>query len=174
MSVDVIIEADGWVGIELAALAKRATDATLKMQNIDPATRDIAILATDDARIAKLNRDFRGNDGATNVLSWPATKPVDTDTGDAPAPLQGNPELGDIALAFGACARDGNAAGKPLEDHLLHLIVHGTLHLLGYDHQRDLDADLMETTEIAILAKLGVPNPYNGGGTAGAVDDGKD
>ena len=174
MSVDVIIEADGWVGVELAAFAKRATDATLKMQNIDPATRDIALLGTDDARIAKLNRDFRGKDRPTNVLSWPATKRGDTKPGNAPTPPQGNAELGDLALAFETCAREADAARRPLEDHVLHLIVHGTLHLLGYDHQRDLDADLMEATEIAILVKLGVPNPYKGGDTAGAVDDGKD
>ena len=86
----------------------------------------------------------------------------------------GDPDLGDIALGFETCAREADEAGKPLEDHVSHLIVHGLLHLLGYDHQHDSDADLMEATEIAILAKLGVPNPYVRGDAAGRIDDGKD
>ena len=174
MSVDVIIEADGWGGIELAVLAEQATNATLQHQNIDPANSELAVLATDDATVAKLNRDFRGSDQPTNVLSWPAAEPGATLPGEIPVPPKGNRALGDIALAFETCARQAIEAGKPLEDHVLHLIVHGTLHLLGYDHQRGLDADLMEATEIAILVKLGVPNPYDGNGAVGAFDDGKD
>ena len=80
--------------------------------------------------------------------------------GDRPAPPEGDPELGDIAIAFETCEREAESGGLSLENHTLHLLVHGTLHLLGYDHEREADADLMESTETAILCKLGVPDPY--------------
>jgi probable rRNA maturation factor len=78
----------------------------------------------------------------------------------APPDPEDGPELGDIALAFETCAREAAEAGIPFENHVLHLVVHGTLHLLGYDHVRDADGDLMERTEVEILASLGVPDPY--------------
>lgn len=174
MGVDVIIESDQWAATDLAAMAERAVAATLEHLEMDSSAREIAILATDDASIAQLNHDFRGKGQPTNVLSWPSEERGAANPGERPAPPPENSELGDIALAFETCAREAHEAGKPLENHGLHLIVHGTLHLLGYDHQHDLDADLMETTEIAILVKLGVPNPYNGNGAKGSIDDGKD
>lgn len=174
MGVDVIIESDQWAATDLAAIAERAVAATLEHFEMDSSAREIAILATDDASIARLNHDFRGKGQPTNVLSWPSEERGAANPGEKPAPPSENSKLGDIALAFETCAREAHEAGKPLENHVLHLIVHGTLHLLGYDHQHDLDADLMETTEIAILVKLGVPNPYNGNGAKGSIDDGKD
>jgi probable rRNA maturation factor len=119
----------------------------------------------DDARIAALNADFRGKTAPTNVLSWPADDLSPEAPGGAPAPP--NPgthddpaELGDIALAFETCTGEAAAAGLPVDHHVLHLIVHGTLHLLGYDHVHDADATRMEATEVAILATLGVADPY--------------
>lgn len=174
MGVDVIIESDQWAATDLAAMAERAVAAILEHLEMDASAWEIAIRATDDASIAQLNHDFRGKDQPTNVLSWPSEERGAANPGEKPSPPSENSELGDIALGFETCAREAHEAGKPLENHVLHLIVHGTLHLLGYDHQHDLDADLMETTEIAILVKLGVPNPYNGNGAKGSIDDGKD
>jgi probable rRNA maturation factor len=174
MGVDVIIESDHWVATDLAVLAEKAVSATLEHLSMGASASEVAILATDDVSIAKLNQDFRGKGQPTNVLSWPSEERGAANPGEKPAAPSKNSELGDIALGFETCAREAIASGKPLENHLLHLVVHGTLHLLGYDHQRELDADLMETTEIAILVKLGVPNPYTGYGAKGLIDDGKD
>jgi probable rRNA maturation factor len=99
-------------------------------------------------------------------LSWPSEErgaEVAGDVPDAPEPGEADdPEsLGDIAISYDTCAAEAVAAGKPLEDHVTHLVVHGLLHLLGYDHVRDADGDLMEATEVRILARLGLSDPYS-------------
>ena len=160
MTVDVIIEDDRWNALGLQALADKAFRATLSHLKLDPAAFEIALMAADDDRIATLNADFRGKPQPTNVLSWPSAERGAATEGDLPEPPEGDPELGDIALAFETCAREAKDQKKPLEQHILHLIVHGILHLLGFDHVRDKDGDLMEAQEIAILRALGVPNPY--------------
>ncbi len=106
----------------------------------------VTILLAGDDRIAALNAQFRGKAGPTNVLSFPN-------------PAGGRP-LGDVAMAFGVCAREAAQQRKSLADHLRHLTAHGVLHLLGYDHQTDADAEVMEAKERAILASLGVADPY--------------
>jgi len=107
----------------------------------------VTILLTDDDSVADLNQRFRGKAGPTNVLSFPApTNPED--------------HLGDIALAYGVCAREAVEQGKPLALHLQHLVAHGVLHLLGYDHLTEAEAEEMETLERRLLAGLGVPDPY--------------
>ncbi|MGI9393744.1 MAG: rRNA maturation RNase YbeY [Boseongicola sp.] len=174
MSADVIIEEDRWSCVDLAVLAERAASGALNYLEFDPTDWTIAILATDDSTIARLNLEYRGNGQPTNVLSWPSVDRGAAIPGKIPLRPTIGSELGDIALGFETCAKEAQAAGKRLEDHVQHLIVHGTLHLLGYDHDHDLNADLMEATEIAILAKLGVPNPYDKGDAAGLIDDGKD
>lgn len=162
MTVEVIIEDDRWSGERLEALAGKAVGATLSHLGLDADDWDVVILACDDARIAELNGAFRDKAGPTNVLSWPSEERGAAREGEAPEGPEGDPELGDIALSFDTCAREAAEAGKPLMHHATHLVVHGTLHLLGYDHLRDGDADLMESTETAILYKLGVPDPYEG------------
>ena len=174
MGVDVIIKDDRWDAAGFTGLAERAVCKTLDHAELNPDQWDIAILAEDDGSVAELNRKFRGKDQPTNVLSWPSTARGASRPGEPPQPPHGDRFLGDIALGFETCAQEADAAGTPFDAHIVHLIVHGTLHLLGYDHERDLDADLMESTEIAILAELGLPNPYLTGGDSGVIDDGKD
>ena len=149
--IDVLIEDPAWEAAEprAAALAQIAAAAVLTHERAGE--RDIAILLADDTRLAALNAAFRGKQGPTNVLSFP------TSTGaEAPEP----PSLGDIALAFGVCAREAADQGKSLAHHLQHLTAHGVLHLLGYDHDSDAEAEAMEAKERAILAGLGVADPY--------------
>jgi probable rRNA maturation factor len=160
VTIDCITEDTRWVGID--ALAVRASDTTLKHLGYEPDAFEISVLACDDARITALNADFRGKPAPTNVLSWPSDErgaELDGDTPEAPE-LPMDAELGDIAIAFETCTREAADAGKSMDDHTLHLLVHGTLHLLGYDHERDKDATLMERLEVEILGKLGVCDPY--------------
>ena len=160
MSVDVIIEDDRWAELGLQALAERAVRATLAHLDLAPEDWEVSLLACDDARIAALNGDFRAKPQPTNVLSWPSEERANP--GKTPHLPSGDPELGDIAIAYDTCMAEAKDGKKPPANHVTHLIVHGVLHLLGYDHENDSDADLMEGTEIAILGKLGVPNPYMG------------
>jgi probable rRNA maturation factor len=166
--VDVVIEDARWDEDHLAGLAERAARATLTHLGLPAEGFEIACLACDDARIAALNTEFRGKAVPTNVLSWPAWDLSAQEDGGAPdLPEQGDaddPEaLGDIALSYDTCAREATEQGKAFDAHLTHLIVHSVLHLLGYDHIRDKDAALMEETEVAILARLGVADPYETG-----------
>ena len=160
MTVDLICEDARWGDLE--PLAERAAAAALLGVGLEPAAYEISILACDDARIAALNTDFRQKGTATNVLSWPSDERGAMAEGEMPSPpsLPTEAELGDIAIAYDTCAREAAEAGKPFEDHVTHLIVHGTLHLLGFDHVRDGDATLMEGLESEILGKLDIPDPY--------------
>lgn len=158
--VDTMIEDPRWEGAGLEALAGAAVPATLAHLGLG-AEWEVAILACDNARIAGLNTEFRGKAVPTNVLSWPSEERGAEEDGDAPEPPQGpDPELGDIAIAYDTCAREAEEQGKPFADHVTHLLVHATLHLLGYDHMRPGDAALMERLEVEILGKLGIDDPY--------------
>jgi probable rRNA maturation factor len=164
MPVEIVVEDPRWA--DLAPLADRACDATLSALGLDPSVWDVSLLACDDARIATLNADFRGKPQPTNVLSWPSEERGAQMAGEAPfAPDPTDPELGDIAIAYDTCAREATDMGKSLPDHATHLIVHGILHLLGYDHERDADALLMEGIESQILGNLGLDDPYRDNGT---------
>lgn len=162
--LDIAIEDSRWDTHGFADLALRAIVATLTDRGLDPQISEISLLACDDARIAALNADFRAKPTPTNVLSWPSDERAAVTPGGAPQPaevgLDGFIELGDIAIAFDTCAREAQAADKPLADHVTHLIVHGTLHLLGYDHETEQDAALMEGLERKILGKMGLDDPY--------------
>ena len=162
MLTETLIEDARWSKAALPDLAERAARATLVHLGLDPGAFEISVLGCDDARIAALNADFRGKAQPTNVLSWPSEERGAEAPGAVPvAPDADNdPELGDIAIAFETCAAEAAAAGKPLVDHATHLMVHAVLHLLGYDHIRDEDATLMQATEVAILGKLGLADPY--------------
>ena len=144
--IDVLIEDPAWEAAEPRAAALAEIAATAVLEHERARAGDIAILLADDARLAGLNAAFRGKDAPTNVLSFPSAEGADA--------------LGDIALAYGVCAREAAEQAKSLGHHLQHLTAHGVLHLLGYDHESDAEAEAMEAKERAILAGLGVADPY--------------
>jgi probable rRNA maturation factor len=163
--VDTVIEDKRWQGIDLDTLATRACTVALADLGLPAQGFSICLMGCDDARIAALNADFRGKPVPTNVLSWPSEERGAEEAGGVPSAPDPGPAddptgLGDIAMSWETCAAEAIAAGKPMEDHVSHLIVHGLLHLLGYDHEVDEDAILMETAETRILETLGLANPY--------------
>lgn len=155
IAVEVTVEAGAWPPEnQLAVLCRRAVDAAQAELGLRlPVTgSEVAITFTDDAHVRKLNAEWRGKDSATNVLSFPAFTP---DRGGPVPPL-----LGDIVLADRTVALEAALAGKPLDHHITHLVAHGLLHLIGYDHETDEDGDEMEAMEARILARLAIPDPY--------------
>ena len=163
--VETMIEDARWEAFGLAAVAERAGRAVLGGLELPGAGFAISLMGCDDARIAVLNADFRGKPQPTNVLSWPSEERGAEFAGEAPEPPEpgeaDDPDpLGDIAIAWETCAREAGEQDKPMVDHVTHLIVHGMLHLLGYDHVEEEDAALMEGLEVRILASLGVSDPY--------------
>jgi len=148
--IDIEIEDEAWTSALPNVEAVVRSAALMAADHEEAAHADITILLTDDATVAELNARFRDKAGPTNVLSFPA----------APNPQR---HLGDIALAYGVCAREATEQGKSLAHHLQHLTVHGVLHLLGYDHIGDDEAEAMESLERTVLAGLGVPDPYAAG-----------
>ncbi|WP_417587433.1 rRNA maturation RNase YbeY [Pararhodobacter oceanensis] len=171
MPIEIDITDDRWLGLGaggaggIEQLVARACDATLRHLGHAPEGLEISVLACDDARIRHLNTRFRGKEAPTNVLSWPTWDLSAETAGEAPEPpelgsAEMPEELGDMALAYETCAREAEEQGKLREDHVTHLVVHSTLHLLGYDHETDADAELMEGLERLILAQLGIDDPY--------------
>jgi len=162
MNLEISIEDSRWQGLD--PLAARSIQAVLDHCGLDADLCEVSLLACDDARIAELNAEFREKPAPTNVLSWPAEDLAADEAGQVPplpaADFTGEIALGDIAISFDTCAREATEAGKSMDDHVTHLIVHGMLHLLGYDHIRDPDATLMEGVEAKILGKLGIDDPY--------------
>lgn len=162
MLTDCMIEDKRWAALGLEDIVQAAVSATLTELGYAAAGFEVSVLACNDTRIATLNADFRGKPQPTNVLSWPSQERGAATAGEPPLPPDlREAELGDIAIAYDTCAAEAEAEQKPMPDHATHLIVHATLHLLGYDHERDADAALMEGIETKILGKMGIADPYN-------------
>jgi probable rRNA maturation factor len=162
-AIEIASPCAAWGGVCPAAeeLARAAAEAALARGMADaglaPRTAiELGISLSDDTEQRRLNRDWRGVDRPTNVLAFPAWEPGTPLPPDAPL------LLGDVVLAFETVAREAEEQAKPLSDHLSHLVVHGVLHLLGYDHGTEAEAAAMEALETSILASLGVPDPYRG------------
>ena len=153
---EVLVVADCWQNEPDAdAVIQRAIAAAAEQIDDDVGEAELAVMLTDDPGIRTLNSNWRGIDKPTNVLSFPALQPEsEWKPGDAPR------MLGDIAIAYETTKREADAEGKPFEHHLSHLAVHGFLHLIGYDHENDADAEEMESLETEILEQLGIPDPY--------------
>jgi probable rRNA maturation factor len=152
IDLDVMVEAGDWSRLEGAeALAQRAAEAAVAVAEETDEDFEVSVMLADDAQMQELNRTWRGKDKPTNVLSFPAP--------DQPG-AEGPRHLGDIALAYETLVRESEEESKALADHFAHLIVHGILHLLGYDHEDEAEAETMEALEVKALATLGIADPY--------------
>ena len=148
LKIDLRVESRSWKnGAKVKSIVHRAVTQAAAVLSTSPA--ELAIVLTDDSRVRLLNREWRGKDAATNVLSFPTNHAG----GDPPL-------IGDIVLAYQTIAREARAQRKPFAHHLAHLAVHGFLHLLGYDHVRASEAAAMERLERDILHGLAIPDPY--------------
>lgn len=154
VEIDILVEAGDWPDEgDLAVLVKQAVaSAVAELDGGGEGSPELSVVFLDDAGIQKLNAEWRGKDKPTNVLSFPAF-PVNP--GD-PLP----PMLGDIVLASETVAREAELEDKPLAHHISHLVIHGFLHLVGYDHETDAEAEVMEALERHALARLAIPDPY--------------
>lgn len=145
--IDVEIEDDAW-SVAVADAREAVLGAVAASLAVaQSSARSLVVLLTGDADMAELNGRFRQKAGPTNVLSFPA-------------PANFEDHLGDIALGFGVCSREAELQAKAIRDHMQHLVAHGVLHLLGYDHETDAQAEVMETLERQALMQLGVDDPY--------------
>jgi probable rRNA maturation factor len=153
---EVLVVADCWqTEPDAEAVIQRAIAAAAQMTDAGDGEAELAVMLTDDAGIRTLNSNWRDIDKPTNVLSFPALPPT-----GAGGPDDAPRMLGDIAIAYETTRREADDEQKPFDHHLSHLAVHGFLHLMGYDHEKDDDAEAMETLEQEILAQLGIPDPY--------------
>ncbi len=157
LAVDVDVAAAGWrAALEDAEdICARVLETTLTHLDYPVRAYEVSVLLTDDARQQTLNAEYRGKDMPTNVLSFPASEDID---GAFPADIA--MPLGDISLALETVRRESDGEGLSFGDHFCHLLVHGMLHLAGYDHETDQDAEEMEALEIEILAGFGIEDPY--------------
>jgi probable rRNA maturation factor len=154
IEIDVLVLDERWAEIgDCESLARHSVEAAISALAEAPSGDvEISVALADDVTVQALNRDWRGKDYPTNVLSFPAPR----------TKVPGPRPLGDIALAYETVARESRDENKPFADHAVHLLVHGTLHLLGYDHESDGDAAVMEALEVEALARVGVADPYRG------------
>lgn len=147
--IDIDVQSPLWDQLPEAEATVRA--AVAAAAEFEPAAGEMSVILTDDKAVQALNRDWRQMDKPTNVLSFPSTAPK----------VAGVPSLlGDVIVAYETLAREAAEEDKPVPHHLAHLVVHGYLHLLGYDHQTDSEADAMEGLERQILARLNIADPY--------------
>jgi probable rRNA maturation factor len=153
---DVLVVADCWQAEpDAETVIHRAIAAAAELVDADVGEAELAVMLTDDAGIRTLNNNWRGIDKPTNVLSFPALPP------SGPRRPEDAPRmLGDIAIAYETTRREADDEQRPFDHHLSHLAIHGFLHLIGYDHEKDDDAETMEALEREILSQLGIPDPY--------------
>ncbi len=154
--VDISIEDERWLSVEgFSGQIPSLTEATLMAAGLEPKCHAVSVALLSDAEVHSLNKTFRGKDAPTNVLSFPSAPAVQPPGGSREPVL-----LGDIALAYETISREASEQEKPVQHHAAHLVVHGVLHLAGFDHETDADAGRMEAAECQILEKFGIPDPY--------------
>lgn len=156
LAIDVVHEAGDWTPLDAVADAMRAAAGALAAE-LKISASEACVALSSDAEVERLNATYRGKEAPTNVLSFPA--------GPDHSPAPGDVRfLGDLVLARETLSREAAELGLPIEHHLQHLVVHGLLHLLGYDHETDDEAEAMEAAEVRILARLGITDPYAAAG----------
>ncbi|MDG2096506.1 MAG: rRNA maturation RNase YbeY [Paracoccaceae bacterium] len=162
--IEFINESKKWGKKKSVVIANQAVNSTLVHLNLDPDNFEIAILACDNEKIQELNSNFRGINKNTNILSWPEKDLSPKVSGTMPMkpePINREPMfLGNLAISFEFIVKEAEKLNKDFYNHLYHLISHGTLHLLGFVHELELDAKIMENKEREILSKVGIVDPY--------------
>ena len=159
---DISSTMDEWDDIDIETICRRCAESLVEASPEGYREGEVSLLLTSDEEVRQLNRDWRGKDKPTNVLSFPAE--------DFPIPDGMPAPLGEIALAYETCAREAAEKGTSISNHTSHLLVHGILHLMGYDHQTDEEAEEMENLERALLARIGIGDPYEGDASDGERD----
>jgi len=166
MTLDIAIDSDeewdssnDWAELARSAAVAAIAESAFPQLGSGARSVELSVRLTSDAEVHALNSEWRGKDKPTNVLSFPMAEPDELEISDAAGPEL---MLGDVILARGVCAAEAADKGIPLESHAAHLMVHGTLHLLGYDHMDDDSAADMEARETRALARLGIADPYEG------------
>jgi probable rRNA maturation factor len=164
VEIDIIVSAEAWESLGgLEALARDCVDASLAVSAAKPVEGcEISVTFCDDAEIQELNAEWRGKDKPTNVLSFPT-----------PGPLSARPLLGDIVIAYETVAREAAEQEKTLREHTAHMLIHGFLHLIGYDHETAAEAEAMESLERRIASRLGLRDPYAGESVGEETDAGE-
>jgi probable rRNA maturation factor len=165
MMLEIALEADEewdssrpWEPLARKAAAAAIAESAFPQLNESSRHVELSVRLAGDEEVQALNAHWRGKNKPTNVLSFPMAEPYELEESDEDGPAI---MLGDLILARGVCEREAADKGIPVEQHATHLLVHGTLHLLGYDHQADADAADMEAREVRALERLGVSNPYD-------------
>tara|TARA_S200000501_G_scaffold344014_1_gene355420 strand:+ start:285 stop:806 length:522 start_codon:yes stop_codon:yes gene_type:complete len=167
MELHVLIEERRWLEINLRKILSGVIKSVLSFLNNCESNYEISLLASNDKNISELNKKYRNVRSATNILSWPEYSLKNLLPGKMPKtlPVPGNGNstisLGNLAIAYETCKKEAKINGISLESHMSHILLHGFLHLVGFDHHNDLDAELMEGIEVSLLSSLGIPNPYN-------------
>jgi probable rRNA maturation factor len=164
MMLEIALDTDGewdssrsWETLVRSAAEAAIAESAFPNLAASDRTVEVSVRLTDDEQVRALNAQWRGKDQPTNVLSFPLAKVADLRQTNVAVPEL---LLGDIVLAHGVCSAEAADKGVRVEDHAAHLVIHGTLHLLGYDHHEDRDADDMEAREVRALARMGIANPY--------------
>ena len=167
MIINIKFKDKRWVKIPLEEIAKGALKLIIDKFLGHDNNFEVSILASNDVEIRELNKNFRGIEGSTNIISWPEYETQSNQPGHIPdlvdklrSGFEGLTFLGNLAISFDRCSIEAEENNIHFEDHVLHLLLHGCLHLIGFDHQNELDAFLMEDIEIKLLSRLGIKNPY--------------
>lgn len=150
-----------WNTIDLTQIVNHAFNETLSQLNLKSGNFICCVLACSNNKIKDLNIQFRGKNASTNVLSFPSQVGIYEVRNNSKSEVNVDPyELGDIAIAYEVCKAEAASSQIEFEDHVYHLIIHSLLHLLGYDHEEEKNADKMEKIEVQVLANLGISDPY--------------
>ena len=167
MKINIIFKDKRWMKIPLEEIAKGALKLIADRFAAKENNFEISILASNDNEIKELNKNFRGTDSITNIISWPEQESQSRQAGHLPIKMdkfksdsEGIIFLGNLAISFERCSTEAKEKNTYFEDHILHLLLHGCLHLIGFDHQNESDATLMENIEIRLLSGVGIKNPY--------------
>ena len=167
MKTSTLIKDKRWDLVKLSRICDKALQLALMTIEDRYLKCGISVLACNDAEIAKLNLKFRGKDSPTNILSWPEYDLRNNQPGQLPQAVANISDkknagilLGNLALSFDTCFNEAKNSSLNFTDYLTHLCLHGCLHLLGFDHEKEKDARLMEKTEVNLLSSVGIKNPY--------------